>query len=454
MAPAVLAAPVAPHASPTATPRIDHDRSTCQHEPVTSQVETSQVEHVDTWRGWLVAAAAFLANTTIFGIVYSFTTVLDAMIDEFGTSNGTTALMFGLTIFTLYVLGLPAGRASDRWGPRPVVLVGTVATVSALALTSLIDRLWLGYLTYGLGMGLGAACLYVPLVSQVSGWFERRRASAVGLAVSGIAVGTLIGTPISTALIEANGWRWTYRVYAVGALVTLLVVAALARAAPTISGGGHLDLRRLFASPVFRSLYMAGLLMRLALFVPFVFLKPFAEERGASPAAAAALLSALGVGSLAGRLVLGGFVARVGLLRLYQICFGVLGGSFAIWLVAGSSYAGLAVFAFVLGASYGAYIALSPAAAAELFGVAGLGAVLGALYTAGGLGGLIGPPLAGWLVDWTGGYTASIMTALVLGLAALGVLRSAIARGANGAHQPREHGCSPASSPDLGPLPR
>ncbi len=384
------------------------------------------MDQVDSPRAWLVAFAAFVANTTIFGIVYSFTTVLPAMIDDFDSGNGSTALMFGLTIFVLYLLGLPAGHASDRWGPRPVTIVGAVATVSALLATSLIDRIWFGYLTYGFGMGLGAACCYVPLLSQVSGWFERRRASAVGLAVSGIAVGTLAGPPLSNALIAANGWRWTFRFYAVVAAIALTIVAVLVKRAPLGAGADGFDLRRLFRSPVFRSMYAAGLLIRLSLFVPFVFLKPYAESQGVSPAAAAALLSILGVGSLVGRMALGPFVDRVGLLRLYQICFGVLGGSFVIWLTSGSNYPTLMLFAFVLGTSYGAYIALSPAAAAELFGLSSLGAVLGALYTAGGLGGLIGPTLAGWLIDWTGGYAPSIIVAAALGMLALAVLRRAV----------------------------
>ena len=83
-------------------------------------------------------------------------------------------------------------------------------------------------------------------------------------------------------------------------------------------------------------------------------------------------------------------------------------------------------FAFVLGTSYGGYVALSPAAAAELFGLSGLGAVLGALYTSSGVGGLIGPPAAGWLIDRTGGYVASILAALVLGLGSVLMLRLAI----------------------------
>lgn len=382
--------------------------------------------HLDSARGWLVVAATFISTATIFGITYSFSTFLAAMSEEFDSGKGATALLFGLTIFFLFMLGLPAGRAADLWGPRPLVLASCFAMVSGLLLTSFVDRIWLGYLSYGVGIGVGAACGYVPLVSQVSAWFERRRAVAIGIAVSGIGVGTLFGPPLANALIEANGWRWTYRFFAAVALVGLLVSAALVRRAPVSNAGTAAEYRETFKSPIFRSMYLAGLLMTLALFVPFVFLKPYAEDQGISSAAAATLISFLGFGSLGGRLLLGAFVNRIGLMRLYQICFLVLGSSFLLWLLGGGNYPMLALFAFVLGTSYGGYVALSPAAAAELFGVSGLGAVLGALYTAGGIGGLIGPPAAGWLIDTTGGYNASIVMALALGMISVLVLRTAV----------------------------
>jgi MFS family permease len=173
-------------------------------------------------------------------------------------------------------------------------------------------------------------------------------------------------------------------------------------------------------------MYLSGFLMALGLFVPFVYLKPYAQERGISPGTAATLVSALGVGSLLGRLILGTFASRLGLLRLYQMCFVVLAASFGVWLFAGGNVWLLGLFAFLLGTAYGGYVALSPAAAAELFGLGGLGAVLGALYTASGIGGLIGPPLAGALQDSTDGYTASIVLALAMGVGGVLSLRRAI----------------------------
>lgn len=381
---------------------------------------------IDSARAWLVVLATFLSTSTAFFITYSFTTFLGAMGEEFGTGKGSTALLFSLTVFFLFVLGLPAGRASDRWGPRPVVLTGTVFLVAGLLSTSVVSRIELGYVTYGLGIGIGVACCYVPVVTQVTGWFERRRAMALGVAVSGIGAGTVLGPPITQALIESVGWRSTYRILAVYALIGLLAAAALVRQAPQVAQTDRLDLRGLARNRVFRAMYISGFLMSLGLFVPFVFLKPYAQDHGITAASAATLVSILGLGSVGGRLILTTIAGKLGLMRLYQLCFVVMALSFLIWLTAGDSFVALAAFAFVLGTAYGGYVALSPAAAAELFGLAGLGAVLGAMYTAGGFGGLIGPPLAGWLRDSTDSYTAAIVVAMGVSLGGVVILRRAI----------------------------
>jgi MFS family permease len=374
---------------------------------------------VDSRRAWVVVGAATLSTFTLFFIVYSFGTSFSAMSEEFGAGKGRTALLFGFVIFFLFVLSLPAGRVADRIGPRPVMAVGATSLGVGLGLTSMIDNLWLGYATYGFGVGIGVACCYVPMTAQVSGWFDRHRATALGVASAGIGLGTLVGPPTTSWLIDAHGWRWTFRLLGVVGAVVLIVAAALAERAPGAATAGTRSLSETFAAPGFRRFYLSGLLMGLSLFVPFVFLVPYAEDQGIANETAATLVSLLGLGSLSGRLVLGVVAGRLGLTRLYRLCYATMGLSFVLWLVAGSRFAVLAAFALVLGMSYGGYVALSPAVCAHLFGLAGLGGVLGALYTSSGIGGLVGPPLAGGLIDATGSYTTAIVVALVLALAAV-----------------------------------
>jgi len=86
-------------------------------------------------------------------------------------------------------------------------------------------------------------------------------------------------------------------------------------------------------------------------------------------------------------------------MRLYRSCFVLSSASFLIWLVAGESYAMLIAFVLVLGVGYGGFVALSTIVVAERMGTEGLGSSLGLFYTSQGLGGLIGPPVAGLLID-------------------------------------------------------
>lgn len=378
--------------------------------------EAVEAPELDSARSWLVVGASFLSTFTVFAPAYSFGVFFEAMEDTFDASKGATAFVFSIATFLYFLGGVVSGRLGDRFGPRPIVLFGAVVMSGGLALTAAAGSLWLAYVTYGLGVGVGVACGYVPMVAPVGAWFERRRTFAMGVAVAGIGCSWLVAPPLVAWIIDAHDWRTAYLVLAVVTLV-LLVVASFGTAPPP-GGAGAAEVRPLgeiIRLPGFALLYAAGFVGTLALFTPFVFLVPYATDHGISDGAAAALLAVLGGTSVVGRLGLGALgSSRV--VRVYQGCFLALGGSFVLWLIAGSSYPLLITFAIVLGLGYGGFIALGPALAAHLFGIRGLGGVLGAMYTSAGFGGLIGPPFAGLLTDVTGSYTAAIVAALCFGL--------------------------------------
>tara|TARA_Y100000768_G_C23965473_1_gene677605 strand:- start:1403 stop:2026 length:624 start_codon:yes stop_codon:yes gene_type:complete len=158
------------------------------------------------------------------------------------------------------------------------------------------------------------------------------------------------------------------------------------------------------------------------LFVPMVYLDDYLESQGRS--GGALLIGIIGATSVVGRLALGAVASKVDLMRLYQICVMALGASYVIWLLAGANYASLVVFAVCMGTAYGGWIALSPAVTAYLFGPIGLGGVLGALYTSAGIGGLVGPPVIGVVIDATN-YKTAIGLAIVLSAVSLVLLITA-----------------------------
>ena len=379
------------------------------------------LELFDSARAWRMVAAAFVAMCAVYGVAYSFGAFFKPMAAEFGARRSATSAVFSITVLVWCLLGPVTGHLSDRFGPRIVVTTGAIVMGAGLVLTSMIDRLWLGYLTYGLGVGVGVACCYVPMVAVVGGWFLRRRNTALGIAVAGIGFGTVFGAPIAAASISHLGWRATYLAFAVATATILLGCAWVVERPPVHVTPSRVRLSDALRSPAFGFLYASSVMVSVVLFVPFVYLPSFAHDHGASEFAGAALVGIVGGASVAGRMSLGSIADRAGAVRLYQASFLVLALSYGIWLVA-NSYPIMVVFALVMGAGYGGYVALSPAVIAHLFGTNRMGTMLGVLYTGGGFGAMVGPPMVGVIIDRTGSYRVAIAAAFAVALASFALL--------------------------------
>lgn len=384
-----------------------------------NQITNSHDEHItdelDSWKGWVSVGCAFVSTFICFGIAYSFGAFFDSMSLDFGASRTATSAVFSITTFIFFTGGIISGSVADRFGPKPVLIFGGLTMGLGLYLTSLVNSIWVGYVTYGLGVGIGVACGYVPMVAVVGAWFEKRRAAALGVAVTGIGFGTLLMAPLAASLINKFGWRQTYVIFGIFSAVILLLCGFITPRSPVLSEQDTKNrLRDVIKTPVFRYMYLSGFFNTLALFFPFVFLVPYARAQGINDVAAASLVGIIGGASIIGRLGFGALGDKISRIRLFQTTFFLVALSFSLWLLASKSYIMLVAFAVVLGAGYGGFIALSPAVAAELFGLIGLGSILGAMYTAAGFGGLLGPPMAGYLIDSTGSYTLAIIAAMVL----------------------------------------
>lgn len=375
----------------------------------------------DSVRAWVVVAAAFGALFIVFGVAFSFGAFFDPITAEFGTGRAAASVVFSLTSLVFFTLGAVSGPAADRFGPRPLLLAGAAALGLGLAATAHADRLWIAYLTYGIGVGVGVGCVYVPIVAAIGGWFQRRRALAVGVTVSGIGLGTMVAAPLAARLIDAYGWRTTYLGFALVGSVVLVASALLIAAPPGDAVGGRRRTSAAIRTPAYGWLYLSNLLLCLVLFVPFVHLPTFAEDAGVGATAAAGLVGVVGAASIIGRIVLGGIADRAGPLRGYRLSFLLIGTSFVLWWVGGDFWV-LAAFAAVLGVGYGGFVALSPVVLTMFFGVDRLGGLLGVLLTANGVGSALGPPTVGFVVDVTGSYTPAIVALTLLGLAAYAAL--------------------------------
>jgi MFS family permease len=364
-----------------------------------------------------------MSTFATFAVAYSFGAFFESMSEEFEVGASATSLFFSFTVSLSFLFGLFTGRWADRVGPRKVLLAGAASLVIGLLLTAAAPSIWTGYLTYGVGVGFAMACGYVPMVATVGGWFERRRASAIGVAVAGIGLGTLVGSPLAAWLIGEFSWRTTYVIFAAGGGALLLIAASLASVGPgAVSAAKPRSLFELCKDQRFALLYVSIIFATFALFVPFVFLGTYASERGAPEVRAAALVGIIGGASVVGRLGLGSLADKFDSFKIYEASFVLMAFSHLVWLAAADSYPVLVAYALLLGVGYGGFIALSPAVVADLFGMEGLGGVIGTLYTAAAIGSLAGPPFAGQLIDrW--GFRTAIIFSITMGAFAVAALR-------------------------------
>jgi OFA family oxalate/formate antiporter-like MFS transporter len=162
--------------------------------------------------GWFVVAAAFAVTFVGFGCAYTFSAFVEPLQRDFGASRGSVSLVFSLAGFLYFGLGIVSGPLADRFGSRRLAVAGMVLTGLGLMAASAARCLTEVYAAYGMGVGLGVGCAYVPAIGAVQRWFVRRRGFASGMAVSGIGVGTLVMPPLASFLIESLGWRGAYLV--------------------------------------------------------------------------------------------------------------------------------------------------------------------------------------------------------------------------------------------------
>src|SRR5437764_119293 len=166
-------------------------------------------------------------------------------------------------------------------------------------------------------------------------------------------------------------------------------------------------LREAVRSRPFRLLYAAALCASLGLFLPFVHLAPFAEDRGIPHAVAVFLFTLVGLGSTFGRFLLGGVADRLGRRRAFAGMYLGMALMLVWWLGSWSAWQ-IAVFALVFGTCYGGFVALAPALIVDYFGERNAGGLIGISYTAVALGTLAGSPFAGYVFDFFRSYTMPI----------------------------------------------
>jgi len=387
--------------------------------------------------GWIVAVICFIIIAISFGVRSSFSVFYVAILEHFGWSRADTALIFSMSI-VVYGLTAPlAGSVIERFGPRRVLIAGSLALALGMVACSQSNAIWHFYLLYGVVASLGIALVgYIPNAAILSNWFIRRRGAAFGILNAGFGFCGIIAL-LAQWLILSIGWRMAFVVLGtippvVVVPLTLLFVRhrpqemGLLPDGDSEAGPDIMEVNQESPSPVdnaktdnewtvsravrdyrFWALFMTSFFVwGFGCSIVFVHQIAFFVDAGYTAMFAASIAFFHGVMSLVGNI--GGVLSdRIGRELTFSLAVGgIIFGAFLLIVIKDTSTPWLVyLFAIAFGLGVGGIGPSLTASVADIFHGKSFGTINGLVEAGFAIGGIFGPWIAGYIFDVTGSYT-------------------------------------------------
>ncbi|XP_006643245.2 monocarboxylate transporter 12-B [Lepisosteus oculatus] len=417
--------------------------------------------------GWMIVAGCFLVTVCTRAVTRCISIFFVEFQLHFARDYSGTAWIHSLVDCTTMLCAPLGSLIGNRLSCRIAIILGGFLASTGLVLSSFATSLEYLYLTLGVLTGIGFALCYTPAIAMVGKYFCERKALAYGIAMSGSGIGTFVLAPAVQLLIEHYSWRGALLILG-GFVSNLCVCGALMRPITLkeeqLSSALSVDAEHAYKTkqkdlsstpaqflskdhghrcfcfqsvqeyhfllmPDFMVLAVSFLFLAYGCSVPFVYLVPYALNVGVSHQQAAFLMSILGVIDIVGNITFGWLTDRRCLKKYRNICYLLavgLEGLCCLFIPILKSFPLLVPFAVLYGYFDGAYVALIPVVTSDVVGTTYLSSALGVVYFLHAIPYLVSPPIAGWLVDRTGTYTAAFLLS-GLSLISSSLLLSAVA---------------------------
>ena len=333
---------------------------------------------------WISIIACLVVQLCV-GILYLWSAFRSNIVAAYGWTPSAATMVSSYMIFAFVFGNLIGGVINDKKGPKLTCILGVALFSVGVIVTAFVKTAGLFYLTYAVMAGLGSGFAYGACISCIQKWLPHKRGLASGLACSAFGLSTVVFTPVSNALMNAN-MNADGIVNFVPVFLTLGIVFAvlgfiachfislpdeeyikgLNLPAKAVSGNVDFTLGQAIRLPAFWALFFSIFFINGTwnLCVPLI--RDLGIVRGLSPEMAIACVSFTGITNAAGRLIMASLSDKIGRTNTrYVLCGLTLLGAILMTFIGGIGYfATIAIIAF----AYGGPSALNAALSTDLFG--------------------------------------------------------------------------------------
>jgi MFS family permease len=377
---------------------------------------------------WVIVAAGGLLGCVAVGAMFSLPVLLRPIAQDTGWSVTGVSSAMTIGFLAMACTSMIWGTLSDRLGPLPVVLTGSVVIAASLALASLATSLVAFQFLFGVMVGGATAAIFAPMMATVTGWFDTHRGLAVSLVSAGMGMAPMTMAPLVAWLVSNHDWRTSMQILAVVVAAIMIPVAFLVRRAPALealpsapsdgaAGEPEMSLAQALRSPQFVILLSTNFFCCATHSGPIIHTVSYAVSCGIPMIAAVTIYSVEGLAGMGGRIAFGLLGDRFGAKRvlvagLLAQAFGALAYVFVRELAA--FYAVAALFGFIYAGTMPLYSVL----VRENFPLRMMGTVIGGTAMAGSLGMATGPLAGGLIYDTFASYAWLYIGSWAVGLGA------------------------------------
>lgn len=379
---------------------------------------------------WLVfavscgmSASAIGINLNVIGVFYT------PVSQSLNVYRGTFALHATISSLALAFVSLYFAPLLNRFGWKPL-LTGSVLLASfSTVLMAFTTSMWVFYLLGALrGVGAGLYAM-VPLSLIINNWFEKKKGLAMSLAFGFSGIAGAIFSPVFTTLIQRIGWESSFIV--MGIVMLLFTLPAilypysldpkddgyLPYGYETEEENGPTVIKKAnwtnfsFTQKSFVFIALIGLLHTSITGIS-QHLPGFAESINLSSQTGGSMLSAVMIGNISFKLLIGSISDYLGIIKstVLMILINILG---IILILSVSHPVAQVASSFVFGSVFSVPSVSLPLLTTEFFGRALYVRIYPILSFVAGIGGALSMAVVGYVYDFTGSYSPAFLTALL-----------------------------------------